>query len=463
MSRGYSRYMTRIYQLGDLLILNLSILGFSFLLNPDFDFSRDRLFHLIGLNIGWIIASSLFTSDESNRALKFESIANNLIKIMVVHALLMILFFYLSQKLLGSWPDFYLLYLSFVLLILCWRSVMLGVLKFLRRRGLNYRRIVMVGGGPQTEDLFHFFVKHDELGYKLQGIFVDDISAIPNVPLNIVLGGIDHVKDFLLENKTDEVYCSLSTVDFHKVNNLLRFCDHNFIRFRLIPDFRGFFNKKVSVDFYESIPVLNIRKEPLESTYHRFLKRTFDILFSFLVIVLIFPWLFTIIALAIKASSPGPVFFKQERSGKNNESFMCLKFRTMKVNKEADELQASRNDPRITKIGLLLRKTSLDELPQFFNAFLGDMSVVGPRPHMLKHTEEYSKLIEKFMVRHLVKPGITGWAQIWGLRGETTDPKMMQRRVEFDVWYIENWSLLLDIKIIFYTVVNMVRGEDNAH
>jgi len=455
--------MNRIYQFGDLLILNLSVLGISLFLNSEFDFTRERLLQLLGLNLGWLIATSLFYSDESNRSLKFESIANNIIKSLVVHSLLLIFFFYLTQSKLGKWPEFYMVYLGFVFLLFMWRSFMMGLLKFLRRRGLNYRRIVMIGGGPQTEDLFNFFVKHDELGFKLQGIFIDDVSSIPNIPLNMVRGSIENANTFLIDHGTDEVYCSLSTVDFHKVNNLLRFCDQNFIRFKLIPDFRGFFNKKVSVDFYESIPVLNIRKEPLESTHHRAMKRLFDIVFSFLVIVLIFPWLLTIIAIAIKMSSPGPVFFKQERSGKNNESFVCLKFRTMRVNREADELQASRNDPRITKVGNFLRKTSLDELPQFFNAFVGDMSVVGPRPHMLKHTEEYSELIEKFMVRHLVKPGITGWAQIWGLRGETNDPNKMKRRVEFDVWYIENWSLLLDIKIIFYTVVNMIKGEDNAH
>jgi undecaprenyl-phosphate galactose phosphotransferase/putative colanic acid biosynthesis UDP-glucose lipid carrier transferase len=191
------------------------------------------------------------------------------------------------------------------------------------------------------------------------------------------------------------------------------------------------------------------------------LKKSFDIVFSLGVIVLIFPWLFPIIMILIKIESPGPVFFKQERSGRDNESFFCWKFRSMRVNKEADKLQAGKGDQRITKFGAFIRKTSIDELPQFFNVFLGDMSVVGP--HMVNHTKQYTDLIGNYLVRQYAKPGITGWAQVNGYRGETRELIDMQNRVEYDIWYIENWSILLDIKIIIKTVFNIFKGEENAY
>jgi lipopolysaccharide/colanic/teichoic acid biosynthesis glycosyltransferase len=167
--------------------------------------------------------------------------------------------------------------------------------------------------------------------------------------------------------------------------------------------------------------------------------------------------------LLIKLESRGPVFFIQKRSGKDDEPFWCFKFRSMKVNTESDEVQATKDDPRITRIGAFMRRTSLDELPQFFNVFLGNMSICGPRPHMLLHTKQYSTSINKFMVRHLLKPGITGWAQVNGLRGETESPELMQKRVEYDLWYMENWSLMLDVKILFMTIINMFKGEKNAY
>jgi putative colanic acid biosynthesis UDP-glucose lipid carrier transferase len=205
-----------------------------------------------------------------------------------------------------------------------------------------------------------------------------------------------------------------------------------------------------------------MRHEPLESTLNRAIKRSFDLVFSLLVIVLIFPWLFPVLMLIVKCTSRGPVFFKQERSGENNRTFWCYKFRTMRVNNLSDELQATKNDVRITPIGKFLRRSNLDELPQFFNVLAGDMSVVGPRPHMLKHTKDYSALINSFLVRHLVRPGITGWAQVCGFRGETINIEQMEKRVEYDIWYIENWSFLLDLKIVYLTVRNMLNGNKNA-
>ena len=216
------------------------------------------------------------------------------------------------------------------------------------------------------------------------------------------------------------------------------------------------------IDYLKEMVVISMRNEPLEDLGNRIRKRLFDIFVSSMVVIFIFSWLFPIISLLIWFESKGPIFFKQSRSGKENKGFSCLKFRSMRVNDKANEEQATKDDTRVTRIGKILRRTSLDEFPQFLNVLKGDMSVVGPRPHMLKHTDSYSRIIGQYMVRQLLKPGITGWAQIKGFRGETKTPDQMQKRVEHDLWYMENWSLMLDLKIIFITVLNTMKGEENA-
>jgi putative colanic acid biosynthesis UDP-glucose lipid carrier transferase len=215
------------------------------------------------------------------------------------------------------------------------------------------------------------------------------------------------------------------------------------------------------------MPIINLRNLPLDNLDNRVLKRAFDILFSTLIIVLVFSWLFPIIAILIKLSSKGPVFFRQERWGLNNKSITCYKFRSMmNTSKDLDESgkyqQAQKNDPRITKIGAFLRKTNLDEMPQFINVLLGSMSVVGPRPHPVPLNLQSKEHVENYMMRHLVKPGITGWAQVNGYRGETRAVYLMKKRVEHDVWYLENWTFWLDQQIIIQTLVNMVKGDKNA-
>ncbi len=201
---------------------------------------------------------------------------------------------------------------------------------------------------------------------------------------------------------------------------------------------------------------------PQDQIHNRFIKRIVDVIFSLLILVFVFSWLCPIIAILIKIESKGPVIFKQLRSGKNNAEFWCYKFRSMRINDDAHHRQACRNDDRTTRIGRFLRRTSLDEFPQFLNVIAGDMSVVGPRPHMVKHTEEYRYIIENYMVRHYLKPGITGWAQINGHRGETPELGAMQERIHHDLWYLENWSVLLDIRIILSTTSQVLFGHKNA-
>ena len=319
----------------------------------------------------------------------------------------------------------------------------------------------MVGTTNASLQFVKEIQEHNEFGYRFMGYFDD-----PETSMAEVTGSLHQVKAFCIENNIDEIYFALQPSDMiNYVDDLMEFSNDKLIRFRIVPEFSNYISKqfkKVNIEYYGNTPILSIRPEPLDNIYNRLQKRVFDIFFALLFFLLIGWWLFPLIALFVKLSSPGPVFFVQKRSGEGNEEFWCYKFRSMKVNAEADTKQATVGDARITRVGSFLRKSNLDELPQFINVLLGDMSVVGPRPHMLKHTEEYSKIVNNFMVRHFVKPGITGAAQANGYRGDTTDPVMMEKRVQYDLWYLENWSFWLDIKIVFLTVWSMIKGNENA-
>ncbi|NDK57387.1 undecaprenyl-phosphate glucose phosphotransferase [Pontibacter fetidus] len=351
-------------------------------------------------------------------------------------------------------------FLLFSVLLLLWKTVFLFIRKPTRWSLINYKKIVIVGAGPLGKDLYNHIDQHRQYGYKISGFFDDNLDLRYNgIP---ILGRVEECLDFVEENNIAEVYCALPDVAQDKIKYLMRETDKRMIRFKLVPDVKDYFKKNFMVELYGHLPILTPRREPLEDKANELLKRAFDIVFSSLVIIFLLSWLIPLIAIIIKVDSKGPVFFKQLRSGKDNKAFYCLKFRSMTVNHDADHKQASRGDARITRVGAFIRKTSIDELPQFFNVLMGDMSVVGPRPHMLKHTSDYSELIEKFMVRHFLTPGITGWAQVNGLRGETKDPAYMEKRVEADIWYLENWSFLLDLKIVVLTVWQAIRGSKNA-
>lgn len=352
-------------------------------------------------------------------------------------------------------------YITSVVLFPLWRVILRMWLKYYRRKGYNSKNVIIVGAGKNGMELYR--VMKNDLAYGLQvNGFFDDNIALKDVLPNY-LGMTCEVEKYVMENEIDEIYCTLPGTQDDKILRLLNYSEKNMIRFYIIPEFFRNIKKSLVMDVLESVPVLTIRREPLQSAYNRLLKRGFDIFFSLFILLTIYPVLYVIIGALIKLSSPGPILFKQKRTGIYGDEFDCYKFRTMRVNSEANTLQAQKDDPRKTRIGDFLRRTNLDEFPQFVNVLKGDMSVVGPRPHMLKHTEEYSAIIDKYMVRHLVKPGVTGWAQVTGYRGETKTLEQMEGRVKRDVWYIENWSFFLDLKIVVVTVINMFRGEKNAY
>ena len=347
--------------------------------------------------------------------------------------------------------------------IVCSVKIML-LWTYLRYRNLDMHRkkVIVIGYTESGRNLYEFFENNKLLAYKFLGFFDDRFFSQDINPL--LKGTVKDVKEFCIRENVDEIYYALSN-NAEYVRDIAKFADDNYIYFGLVQDVGGLKQKKLDTHLFDDgkIPIVTPRREPLRFFFNRQVKRVFDIAFSSIVLLLLFPIVLPIVALAIKLNSRGPVFFKQLRSGRNGKPFWCYKFRTMYVNAESDFKQAVKNDSRITKVGLILRKTSLDEFPQFFNVFIGDMSVVGPRPHMLKHTEEYSEIINNFKIRHFINSGITGYAQVNGFRGETKDNSMMEMRVMYDNWYLENWSLSLDIKIIIKTVWNAVKGEENAY
>ena len=358
-------------------------------------------------------------------------------------------------------------YLSLYLLILLvtFRTVFHKTNIAYRQKGGNFLRVVVVGNDKVSATLYNFLEKNLALGYKVDGYFNPTTAYFkPGVTPNMnFLGDAETIMSYLETNKVDEVFWKVGQDEDELLKELIDYCENNLIRFKLIPYFGvPISGRQPNIDSYRGIPVVTLRKEPLQLPLNKLFKRIFDVIFSLLALIVLTPLIFPWVAMAIKLNSKGPIFFKQLRSGENNMQFWCYKFRTMAVNELSDKLQATKNDARITRVGKFLRKSNFDELPQFFNVLRGEMSVVGPRPHMLKHTEDYSKLVSKFLVRHFAKPGITGWAQVTGHRGETNEVSDMQKRVEADIWYVENWSFVLDIRIIFMTVRNMIVGDENA-
>ena len=426
------------------------------------DFSDKYRFLIIIYNAVWILVALMLQLYELKQLKRLDQILFNLFKAFAFNILILTAILFSLKASDFSREHLYYTYFLLFGFIMFWRYLAIQLIKLYRKSGYNYSRVVIIGGGEVAQQLNNYFNSDNVLGVKLMGIFSDTEISFKTKE-GIISGDLEALELFALKNDIDEIFYTLPLTHTKKIKDLVDFCDKYMIRFKVVPDFRGFLFKRVNIDFFDDVPVITLREEPLRDFVNRFVKRIFDLLFSFFVILLVLSWLYPLFAIWIKLSSKGPVLFKQLRSGVNNEEFLCYKFRSMAISGDSDSKQATEGDARITKFGAWLRKSSLDELPQFFNVFMGDMSIVGPRPHMLLHTEEYSELINKYMVRQLVKPGITGVAQVRGYRGETKELQDMEGRVRFDVWYIENWSLSLDINIILQTIWNVFKGDEKAY
>jgi putative colanic acid biosynthesis UDP-glucose lipid carrier transferase len=352
-------------------------------------------------------------------------------------------------------------------------------IKLYREAGRNTRAVTLVGSDPELVGVFRKLKNDPTLGYRLLGYYgdeelqklIDDLDEHENKvgkePVRLKrLGTFEELMTAISREDNlylgDELYLCISRKEKEAIRKISRYCDQHVVRFYFVPVSVETIGLNLKREYLDDMEVYTTYENPLQNSVNRAIKRTFDIVFSIAALIptaIMFPFIFVI----MKIQSPGPILFKQKRTGIDGRTFNCYKFRSMHVNADADRLQATKDDPRKYPFGNFMRKSNIDELPQFFNVLQGRMSIVGPRPHMLAHTEQYSELIDKYMVRHFVKPGVTGWAQVTGFRGETKELWQMEGRVKRDIWYMEHWSIWLDIRIIWLTFKSIFIHDKNAY
>ena len=443
----YSGYIRPFSFVIDLIVINvLSVYLTGFPVN--------ELFYPLFISISWFIIASSLGFYEVYRYTKVISILNCALKQGILFTLICLAFAFFDSE--NSSFQRIILFTSVSLFLIL--IIKLCIYYFLKRYrvlfGGNFRTVILLGNSKSVEPLKRFFTENPDYGYKLEKVFDLEKDKVRKLRESFA---------FVLEHKIDEMYCSMSDLTQNQINEIVYFADNNLKTLKFIPDEKQILSRNFTFEYYNYIPVISLRNILLDDTLNKVIKRVFDILFSVVVILGLLSWLTIILAIFIKWESKGPLFFIQKRNGLNYKEFNCYKFRSMELNDEADVNQVSKNDIRVTTVGQFIRKTSIDELPQFLNVLFGDMSVVGPRPHMVSHTEMYALKVDKFMVRHFIKPGITGLAQTKGFRGEVETDKDIINRVKFDIFYLENWSILLDIKIIFNTIYNTIKGDEKAY
>lgn len=444
----YSKYLRPISIFFDLLVLNSFVylyLGKE-LIQPVI---------IAVFSFLWIISALITKFYEVYRFTKFIKIVSYVFYQLLLFSIFVFAFFGVAETLNPGLSKTLIFLLNTFLLVSLFKfTLFYGLQSYRLGFGGNFRKTIIIGNDESVEELKEFFITQKELGYENRKTF--SFKSPSDLDLQECF-------DFILSRNIDEVYCSANELEENQLNLLIEFCENNFKILKFISKRGGLLSKKLKTDTYGLSTVQSLRQMPLSNDYNTLVKRFFDIVFSLFIIMFFLSWITPIIALLIKIESSGPVFFKQTRNGIKYKEFTCYKFRSMVENIDADIQQATKNDKRVTKIGKILRKTSLDELPQFYNVLIGNMSVVGPRPHMIKENERYSKSVNKFMVRHFIKPGITGLAQVKGFRGEIETNEDIINRVKFDIYYLENWSLILDLNIVFLTAINFLTGHKKAY
>ena len=425
------------------------------------EYSNYYFQYWIWINIIWIICVWLGGIYGEKTILSFELFFSRTVKVYLFWFSFLILYEFFTGEFMLSRLFILTLILAFGFGLVLNRFAYIG-LKLYVKKGNKYVKRILIVGYNNTSKKLASYLEEEGINTEIVG-FTENEENVTELSHYPILSNIKSTVEVSKKYKVDEIFSSVTPEQNSELYPLILQAEHECIRFRVVPDFSVFIKGPFFVSYLNDMPILTIRSVALDDFNNRVVKRIFDIVVSSFVILFILSWLIPLISLLIFIESPGPVFFSQFRTGKNKKSFLCYKFRSMKINKDADAKQATKNDDRVTKIGKFLRRTSLDEFPQFINVLIGSMSIVGPRPHMIKHTDDYSKLVDQYMVRHLSKPGITGWAQVNGYRGEITETTEIKNRVHFDIWYLENWSWLLDIKIVFLTVFNVLKGEKNAY
>ena len=455
----YGHFVPYLLLACDLLVINAIFIIILLLNREDVPRGEGRMLMIL-YNVAYILIDRRSFGVRGARTVTMDKLVAKALSMVVLQGVLFFaLVMFLGDTQVG-WSFYAELFGTlFVVLPISWIVTRL-IVKKMRRRGRNTVNVVFFGANDAAARLARELQDDAGYGYVIHGFF--DLGRPENYSAGKYLGNLKQFKEYIDKHQVDEIYYTLPGDDDETLKQIIKIADDNIITFYYVPQLTRTVARTFHLDHVGLSPVLRAHRNPLENPVNRIIKRGFDILFS-VCFLLVSPIIFIPVAIAIKMSSSGPVFFRQKRTGYLGKEFTCLKFRTMRVNDQSNTCQAVRGDSRTTKMGAFLRRTSIDELPQFINVLKGDMSIVGPRPHMLKHTHDYTQLIDRYMVRHLIKPGITGWAQVLGYRGATEELWQMEGRVEKDVWYIENWHLMLDIKIIVRTVINAIRGEKNAY
>lgn len=464
MGTRYNLLLKMLLIAGDFLVINIAY-AVAFLKVENYQYHIPNglyAYNLVVFNLLWFLLASILGLYGTTIISKLENIFRQTGKTALTHFAIFMTYLVFTNHINHNREFLLYTYMMLGVLFLASRFLLTTFVAHVNGSDKHKRRIAIVGYNEVGMRLEKYFNEHKG-DFAFAGFFDNPKMRSGNNYEGKIISSIDNCVAYAVKNNIREIYSTILPQKHNKVDHLVEVAERHCVRVKFVPDFTEMVHAPCYVEYLDKFPVISLQSEPLEEAQNRAKKRAFDILFSLFVTVFILSWLMPILAILIKLESKGPVFFRQLRSGKDNKPFWCYKFRSMKVNNESDATQATKNDARVTKLGAFMRKTSIDELPQFFNVLIGNMSVVGPRPHMLKHTEQYSALISRYMIRQFLQPGITGWAQVNGLRGETKEPMLMQKRVVHDIWYMENWSLMLDIKIAFLTAIQAFKGDAHAY
>lgn len=448
----------------DLLLVNCCFIIASWLMH--LHSSHWLLTNLAICNLFWVASAVCCSLYRSGARTRMAVITSRTVKTVIVNLSAQMLLYHFIPDIAFSQHVLLSIICSYSLLIIASRIFVNNVVEFFIDKAKLQRKTAIVGYNDTAVQLAGMLQQRNSM-YSFEGFFDhpdNDTSSLSVDDSGQIVGSIDHCIEFAVKNDIREIYSTILPHQDEAMQRLIDIADQHCVRVRFVHKNKIPTSKQHHVEyFFNELPVISLRSEPLQRFRNRLLKRVMDIAVSSFAMLFILSWLVPLLAIIIKLQSKGPVFFKQQRSGKDNLPFWCYKFRSMTVNEQSDSVQATKDDARITPIGAFLRKTSLDEFPQFWNVLKGDMSIVGPRPHMLKHTEQYSAIIKKYMIRQFLKPGITGWAQANGYRGETESVELMIKRVEHDIWYMENWSPNLDVKIFVRTLLSVFIRDERAY
>ncbi len=445
-----------------LVIIDMVVIAFSLIFAWFVRFQSNLFMHEPNLGFGYYLLSLLviiplyillydiFGLYKPQRDKSVRSLPLNIIKANAMGLLMLVTFLFIieqidySRYLLALFAVFSTIFSSIE------RIIFRQSLRFIRSKGFNIKYILMIGGGVLGEKVATKLNQRESLGYDIIGFLDDNIEKGHKIADSQVIGTIDDLCDVILTNQVDKVIITISPRHYVLLESIIDLCERYGVKAEIVPDYYRYFPAKHYIDMIDDIPIIDVRYVPLDSSFKKVVKRISDLLFAITGITLLSPVLL-LTTIIIKLTSPGPIIFKQERIGFNRKKFVMYKFRSMEIqDKGAEKHQWTvKDDPRTTRFGSFIRKTSIDELPQLFNILKGDMSLIGPRPERPYFVEKFREEVPDYMIKHHVRPGMSGWAQVHGWRGNTS----IKKRIEFDIYYVENWTLFLDVRIFFLTLI----------